>query len=148
MAVRIRLRRIGKKKQAQYRLVAAEAAGPRDGRFVEMLGHYNPRVDPPAVSVDEERVLHWLRQGAQPTETAKSLLVRAGVWEKFTGEKAQVRPPPPPKEAGEEEVAEKPLPDDTMLTEVRGDEQPNASQGGKREETEEGVEREDTEQER
>ncbi|UCC67091.1 MAG: 30S ribosomal protein S16 [Armatimonadota bacterium] len=88
MAVRLRLRRIGKKKQPQYRLVAAEAAGPRDGRFIEVLGQYNPQVDPSAVSVNEERALWWLQQGAQPTDTAKSLLVRTGVWEKFTGEPA------------------------------------------------------------
>lgn len=86
MAVRIRLRRIGKKKQPQYRLVAAEAAHPRDGRFIEVLGQYNPRVDPPAVSVNAERALYWLQHGAQPTDTAKSLLVRTGVWEQFTGE--------------------------------------------------------------
>ena len=86
MAVRIRLRRIGKRKQPQYRLVAAEAAHPRDGRFIEVLGHYNPRVDPPAVSVNGERALYWLQHGAQPTDTAKSLLVRTGVWEQFTGE--------------------------------------------------------------
>ena len=86
MAVRIRLRRIGKKKQPQYRLVAAEAAHPRDGRFIEVLGHYNPRVDPPAVSVNGERALYWLQHGAQPTDTAKSLLVKTGVWEQFTGE--------------------------------------------------------------
>jgi small subunit ribosomal protein S16 len=86
VAVRIRLRRIGKKKQPQYRLVAAEAAHPRDGRFIEVLGHYNPRVDPPAVSVNGERALYWLQHGAQPTDTAKSLLVRTGVWEQFTGE--------------------------------------------------------------
>ena len=86
MAVRIRLRRIGKRKQPQYRLVAAEAAHPRDGRFIEVLGHYNPRVDPPAVSVNGERALYWLQHGAQPTDTAKSLLVKTGVWEQFTGE--------------------------------------------------------------
>lgn len=86
MAVRIRLRRIGKKKQPQYRLVAADSAAARDGRFLEVIGHYNPRVDPRAVSVNEDRVLWWLKQGAQPSDTARSLLVRAGVWAKFTGE--------------------------------------------------------------
>lgn len=103
MAVRLRLRRIGKKKQPQYRLVAAEASGPRDGRFIEALGHYNPRLDPPVVSVNEERALWWLQHGAQPTDTAKSLLVKTGVWEKFTGEPAPVAPAlasePPPVEA-------------------------------------------------
>jgi small subunit ribosomal protein S16 len=83
VAVRIRLRRIGKKKQPQYRLVAAESAGPRDGRFIEVIGHYNPRVDPSAVRVNEERALWWLRQGAQPSDTARSLLIKTGVWDKF-----------------------------------------------------------------
>lgn len=83
MAVRIRLRRMGKKKQPHYRLVVAEASAPRDGKFLEVIGHYDPRRDPPVIRVNEERALHWLKQGAQPSETAKSLLIRAGVWEKF-----------------------------------------------------------------
>lgn len=111
MAVRIRLRRTGKKKQPQYRLVVAEAAGPRDGRFLETIGQYNPRVDPPAISVDQERALWWLRHGARPSDTAKSLLVRAGVWEQFSGE-APVTPAPretPPQEmAAEAPVAPPP----------------------------------------
>ncbi|MBN1460474.1 MAG: 30S ribosomal protein S16 [Armatimonadetes bacterium] len=95
MAVRIRLRRIGKKKQPQYRLVVAESAGPRDGRFIESIGQYNPRVDPAAISVNEERALHWLQHGAQPSETAQSILVKAGVWEKFTGDPPAPTPEPP-----------------------------------------------------
>jgi small subunit ribosomal protein S16 len=88
------LRRIGKKKQPQYRLVVAESAGPRDGRFIETIGQYNPRVDPAAISVNEERALHWLQHGAQPSETARSILAKAGVWEKFTGEPLSVTPAP------------------------------------------------------
>ena len=102
MAVRIRLRRIGKKKQPQYRLIVADAASPRDGRFIESIGRYNPRVDPPLISVDEERALSWLRQGAQPSDTAKSMLVKTGVWEKFSGE------PAPAAVAASEAVAEEP----------------------------------------
>ena len=102
MAVRIRLRRIGKKKQPQYRLIVADAASPRDGRFIESIGRYNPRVDPPLISVDEERALSWLRQGAQPSDTAKSMLVKTGVWEKFSGE------PAPAAVAAAEAVAEEP----------------------------------------
>ena len=97
MAVRIRLRRIGKKKQPQYRLVVAEALGPRDGRFIEIIGNYNPRVNPPAITVNEERALNWLRQGAQPTDTVRHLLVRAGVWSKFAGEEPEAAPPPAPE---------------------------------------------------
>ena len=85
MALRIRLRRVGKRKQPQYRLVVAEAASPRDGRFVEAIGHCNPRLDPRAISVNEERALYWLQQGAQPSETALSILKSAGVWAKFSG---------------------------------------------------------------
>lgn len=79
MAVRIRLRRIGKKKQPQYRLIVAESSAPRDGRFIEIIGHYNPRVDPPAITVNEERARYWVGVGAQPTDTARSILVKTGV---------------------------------------------------------------------
>lgn len=103
MAVRIRLRRIGKKKQPQYRLVAAEASGPRDGRFIEVIGHYNPRTHPRAVSVNQERALYWLQQGAQPSDTARSLLGEAGVWDRFVEGKAGARPTAP---EGEPAVAE------------------------------------------
>ena len=105
MAVRIRLRRIGKKKQPQYRLVVAESAGPRDGRFIESIGQYNPRIDPAAISVDEERALHWLQHGAQPSDTARSILAKAGVWEKFTGEPLSVSPAPEPPAAVQNEDA-------------------------------------------
>ncbi len=93
MAVRIRLRRIGKKKQPQYRVVVAEALGPRDGRFIEIIGQYDPRRKPPLMQVDEERALSWLRNGAQPTGTVQRVLTLVGVWEKFTG--APVAPPAP-----------------------------------------------------
>jgi small subunit ribosomal protein S16 len=76
------LRRIGAKKKPIYRLVIADARSPRDGRFIETVGRYNPLVDPPQISVDEERVHQWLKWGAQPTETVKSLLARVGVWQK------------------------------------------------------------------
>lgn len=79
MAVRIRLRRIGKKKQPQYRLIIADSRAPRDGRFIETIGQYNPRVDPPLIKVDEARALHWLGNGAQPSDTARSILRKAGV---------------------------------------------------------------------
>jgi small subunit ribosomal protein S16 len=101
VAVRIRLRRIGKKKQPQYRLIVADSSSPRDGRFIESIGRYNPRVEPALVSVDEERALWWLRQGAQPSDTALSLLKKSGVWETFTGEPAGA--------AGQVAVAEEPV---------------------------------------
>jgi small subunit ribosomal protein S16 len=76
------LRRIGKKKQPQYRLIVADSRAPRDGRFIETIGQYNPRVDPPLIRVDEERARHWLGQGAQPSDTARSILRKVGVLEK------------------------------------------------------------------
>jgi small subunit ribosomal protein S16 len=82
VAIKIRLRRIGAKKKPIYRMVVADARSPRDGRFIEMVGHYNPLVNPPQITVNEERVGQWLKWGAQPTETVKSLLARVGVWQK------------------------------------------------------------------
>lgn len=83
MAVKIRLRRTGAKGQPSYRLVIAEALGKRDGKFVESIGHYNPRRHDaggnPELQVNAERACYWLDQGAQPTETVRSLLRRAGV---------------------------------------------------------------------
>ena len=87
MAVKIRLKRMGAKKQPHYRFVVSDARSPRDGRFVEELGYYNPTAEPAVVHLDEERVLEWLRRGAQPSETVRALLSRAGVWQKFRAER-------------------------------------------------------------
>jgi len=76
MAIKIRLRRMGRKKQAHYRIVVADSNSPRDGRFVESLGYYKPLSHPARVVVDMERVDHWIGQGAQPSETVSSLLKR------------------------------------------------------------------------
>ena len=86
MAVRIRLARHGKKKVPFYRLVVAESTSPRDGRFIEMIGTYNPMTDPAEVQVNEERALHWLSNGALPSDTARALLRKTGVWDKFSGQ--------------------------------------------------------------
>jgi small subunit ribosomal protein S16 len=83
VAVKIRLRRIGAKKKPIYRMVVADSRSPRDGRFIETVGQYNPLVDPPQITVNEERVQQWLAWGAQPTETVKSLLARVGVRRKI-----------------------------------------------------------------
>ena len=77
--LRIRLRRTGKAKQPSYRVVVADQRAPRDGAFVETLGHYNPRTDPTTFEVDEERVRHWLAQGAQPSETLHRLFHQRGL---------------------------------------------------------------------
>ncbi|MCL6508996.1 MAG: 30S ribosomal protein S16 [Bryobacteraceae bacterium] len=77
--VRIRLRRVGRKKQPSYRIVVADSRSPRDGRFIEILGYYNPRLASGGLAVDVERANYWLDVGAQPTDTVRSLLRRAGV---------------------------------------------------------------------
>lgn len=79
MAVKIRLRRMGKKKQPIYKIVAADVRSPRDGKFLEALGLYNPLTDPHTIDIKEERVLYWLSNGAQPTKTVKSLLRQKGI---------------------------------------------------------------------
>jgi small subunit ribosomal protein S16 len=106
MAVKIRLRRVGAKKQPSYRLVAADSACPRDGRFLETLGFYNPRTDPPTIQMEESRVVHWLERGAQPSETARRLLKKAGVlqrWQEGKAASAERSSGPSEEPAGESE---------------------------------------------
>ena len=79
MAVKLRLRRIGKKKQPIYKVVAADSRSPRDGKFLEAIGLYNPLTDPATLDIKEERALYWLNVGAQPTDTVKSLLSQKGI---------------------------------------------------------------------
>jgi small subunit ribosomal protein S16 len=92
MATHIRLSRVGRNKQAAFRIVVSDSEHARDGRRTEEIGHYNPRREPPEIVVDEARALHWLRQGARPTETVVALLKRAGVWAKWTEERRAARP--------------------------------------------------------
>jgi len=77
--VRIRLRRQGARNQPSYRIVVADSRAPRDGRFIEILGFYNPRTNPPTFRVDEERARYWLSQGAQPSEAVARILRKVGV---------------------------------------------------------------------
>jgi small subunit ribosomal protein S16 len=79
MAVRIRLNRMGAKKRPFYRLVVADSRAPRDGRFLEIIGHYNPIVDPIELVVDKDKAQDWLKKGAQPSDTVKRLLKQVGV---------------------------------------------------------------------
>lgn len=81
--VKIRLRRQGATKRPFYRLVVADSQSPRDGRFIEEIGYYNPTTEPPVLHIEEEAALRWLRQGAQPSETARALLRRVGVWTRW-----------------------------------------------------------------
>ncbi|HKF36262.1 MAG TPA: 30S ribosomal protein S16 [Ktedonobacteraceae bacterium] len=83
MAVKIRLKRVGKTKAPSYRVVIADARAPRDGRIIENIGWYNPLVEPSAIKIDEEKALYWLKVGAQPTESVTLLLKRTGVMERF-----------------------------------------------------------------
>ena len=81
MAVKIRLKRMGAKKATFYRVVVADSRYPRDGRFIEELGHYNPTTNPADIKIDIEKAQTWIKNGAQPTETVKSLLKKAGMTE-------------------------------------------------------------------
>ena len=81
--VKIRLRRVGAKNQPSYRVVVADSRSPRDGAFIETVGHYNPLTNPETVVVDEEKALRWLGYGAQPTEPVARLLTKLGIMEKF-----------------------------------------------------------------
>ena len=77
--VRIRLRRTGKTKKPAYRVVVADSRAPRDGRFIEIIGHYNPLTDPPTIHIEIEKAAAWLKKGARPSNTVRVLLARAGV---------------------------------------------------------------------
>jgi len=79
MAVKLRLTRIGSKKNPIYRIVAADSRSPRDGKFIEIVGRYNPQTDPSIVEIDEEKARKWLSNGAQPTETVDRLLKLKGI---------------------------------------------------------------------
>ncbi|RLK63280.1 30S ribosomal protein S16 [Atopobacter sp. AH10] len=83
MSVKIRLKRMGSKKSPFYRVVVADSRSPRDGRIIEKVGTYNPLVQPEAVVLDEEKVLSWLANGAQPSDTVRNILSRQGIMKKF-----------------------------------------------------------------
>ena len=83
MAVKIRLTRMGAKKKPIYRIVASDSRSPRDGKYIELIGTYNPNNDPAEIKVNNEVALKWLRSGAVPTDTAKSLLSKAGIMKEF-----------------------------------------------------------------
>ena len=88
MAVKIRLKRVGMKKMPSYRVVVADAQSPRDGRIIENIGWYNPLTNPSTINIDEEKVLGWLKNGAQPTDSVVSLLRRTGTLARFEQMKA------------------------------------------------------------
>ena len=92
MSTRIRLRRLGANKRPFYRVVVADQRSPRDGRFIENIGKYHPLEDPSLIEIDEERALHWLRVGAQPSAQVRNLMSKVGIWDTFVAER--------PSEAG------------------------------------------------
>ena len=106
MAVRLRLMRMGKKKQPTYRVVAADSRSPRNGRFIEIIGTYQPRIEPSVVSIDNERAVHWLQEGAQPSETVEKLLKISGAWAEFKGETFVPPAAPAPKEKNSSKKSE------------------------------------------
>ncbi|HEY8497862.1 MAG TPA: 30S ribosomal protein S16 [Limnochordales bacterium] len=108
MAVRIRLKRMGAKKQPFYRIVVADARAARDGRYIEQLGYYDPLRDPPAVKVDAERTLDWLSKGAQPSDSVRQILERSGVWEMWQQRRQSGRAAPGAGQAGESQVDREP----------------------------------------
>ncbi|HZK23937.1 MAG TPA: 30S ribosomal protein S16 [Oscillospiraceae bacterium] len=79
MAVRIRLKRVGAKKRPFYRIVVADSRSPRDGKFIDEIGVYNPTTEPVTLKIDDEKAQTWLQKGAQPSDTVKSLLTKAGI---------------------------------------------------------------------
>ena len=91
MAVKLRLMRMGKTKQPTYRLVAADARSPRDGRFIEIVGTYQPRHEPSTINIDNDKCVKWLQQGAQPTERVEKLLKLSGAWDQFQSAKASAK---------------------------------------------------------
>lgn len=90
MAVKIRLQRFGKKKQPVYRVVVMDGRKPRDGRYIEAIGRYEPRQHPSLIEIDNDRALDWLMKGAQPTETAQKLLEISGAWARFKVAKGEI----------------------------------------------------------
>ena len=80
--VKIRLQRVGKKKAPFYHIVVADSRSPRDGRFIDLLGTYNPLTDPAEIKIDNEKARTWIKNGAQPTDTARDILVKSGAIEK------------------------------------------------------------------
>ena len=86
MAVKLRLMRMGKTKQPTYRVVAADSRSPRNGRFIEIVGTYEPRQEPTRINVDNDKAVAWLRKGAQPTDRVQRILEQSGAWAEFQGE--------------------------------------------------------------
>ena len=122
MAVRIRLTRVGKKKQPSYRVVVMDGRRPRDGKYIEQIGRYDPRQDPSIVEIDNERALDWLRKGAQPSDRARKLLEISGAWVQFKVDQGEIHTIPDAPAVEEEViVAEAEAAADTTEAEASAD---------------------------
>ncbi|NNC41983.1 MAG: 30S ribosomal protein S16, partial [Acidimicrobiia bacterium] len=113
MAVKLRLMRMGKKKHPTYRVVAADSRSPRDGRFIELIGRYDPHHEPSVVEIDNDRANYWLGVGAQPTAAVRKLLEISGAWTRFAMARGDIHvvdasPPPPPADQPSEEAEPEP----------------------------------------
>jgi len=152
--VKIRLRRVGAKKQPHYRVVVADSHSPRDGKFIEIIGHYNPRTEPPTVEIDAERALYWLSAGAQPSEAVRRMLDKMGVIAHAEAIKRGEVPPgtavpePEVEEAPaveeEEEAEAEELEDEAEAEEV--EDEAEAEEAKEEEEAEEAEEEEEAEE--
>lgn len=89
MAVKLRLKRMGSKQKPFYRIVAADSRSPRDGKFIETVGTYDPIKKEECITIDEEKAIKWLNNGAQPTDTVKNLLTKKGIWAKYKNTKKE-----------------------------------------------------------
>ena len=126
MAVKLRLMRMGKKKQPTYRVVAADSRKARNGRIIEAVGFYDPRRDPSVIEIDNEKAVGWLRNGAQPTERVEKLLKISGAWDEFKGQPATPKAEEAPTEEApvEEAVAEEAVVEEAPAEEAPTEEAP------------------------
>ena len=122
--VRIRLRRVGKRKQPHYRVVVADSRSPRDGAFIEVIGQYNPLSDPSEITLDTDKALDWLRKGAKPSESVVALLKRTGIWSTFVADKGPA-PKRPKKRAAAAKPAAQPAP---PADDATGEPEPEATE--------------------
>ena len=131
MAVKLRLMRMGKKKQPTYRVVVADSRKARNGRIIEAVGFYDPRRDPSVIEIDNEKAIGWLRNGAQPTERVEKLLKISGAWDEFKGqspapkvETAATEEAPADEAPAEEAVADEAPAEEAVAEEAVADEAP------------------------
>jgi small subunit ribosomal protein S16 len=107
MTTRIRLRRMGSNKRPFFRVVVADQRSPRDGRFIENIGKYHPLDDPSVIEIDQDRALHWLRVGAQPSDQVRNLMRKIGIWDEFVKERPSAAPAPSKERPDKPKVSKK-----------------------------------------